>query len=222
MAILPKLSLLISFGIAFFLCTQLLVKQTQLFLLEHSGPTLTQLQIFSVTSIFICTGLILAFCALFNDISWFYISRGIILLAWGIPMVLLDVRNCWLPFRYTTGFWITGLLFTLLPESDLSLIGAICSSSVMFIMLYAFHTVALYLRGNEGFGVGDVHLIAAISAWFPWHVASLLSGYAFLCFVIGSLLTRQTEQPYAPWLFAILTLYVLAGAFHQTSIPGVL
>lgn len=68
--------------------------------------------------------------------------------------------------------------------------------------------------------MGDVHLIAALSAWFPWQLASVLSGCAFLLFIVGALLTDKTAQPYAPWLFVLLA--ILAGSFPQLILTGAL
>jgi len=62
-------------------------------------------------------------------------------------MVLLDMRNYWLPLRYTSGFWLTGLLFTFLPGSTITLTEALTGSIGMFMFLYAFHYGAKRLRG---------------------------------------------------------------------------
>lgn len=215
----PLYSPLLASSVILVLGALLLVNQARAFLLEHEGPALTHLQIWSVASVFICTSLVLISGALINVASWPDVMRGVALLAWGVPMVLLDMRNCWLPFRYTTGFWLTGLLFTLLPSSSLTLAEALVGSGVMFVVLYGFRSAASYFRGEEGFGLGDVHLIAALCAWFPWQLASLLSGSALLMFVLIALLTRKTAQPYAPWLFALLA--VLAGTLPHTTILGV-
>ena len=213
-------SLLLVSGMVLILGAQLLVNPAREFLREHDGPELPRLQVWTVITIFTCSGLAIVSGALLNNISGMVAFRTIILLSWGIPMVLLDVRNYWLPLRYTTGFWLTGLLFTVLPASPLTLFEALLGSSTMFVTLYIFHVGARYLRGEEGFGLGDVHLIAALCAWFPWQLASLLSGSAFFLFVLAALLTRKTAQPYAPWLFGLLA--TLAGCFSLQTLSGVL
>lgn len=213
-------SLLLVSGVVLILGAQRLVNQAREFLKEHDGPVLTRQQIWVVITIFTCTGLAMISGTLLDTINGMIAFKSIILLSWGIPMVLLDLRNYWLPLRYTTGFWLTGLLFTVLPASPLTLIEALLGSSTMFVTLYIFHVGARYLRGEEGFGLGDVHLIAALCAWFPWQLASLLSGSAFFLFVLAALLTRKTAQPYAPWLFGLLA--TLAGCFSLQTLSGVL
>ncbi|TQI77280.1 leader peptidase (prepilin peptidase)/N-methyltransferase [Serratia fonticola] len=216
-----KFSLLIVIvSTTLFICAQPLVHQAKKFLLEHNGPPLTRLQIRGVTIVFASIGTVLIATTTLAGSPWLGTVKMLGLLAWGIPMVLLDLRNYWLPLRYTSGFWLTGLLFTLIPGSVLTLTAALTGSIGMFLFLYAFHYSAKHLRGDEGFGLGDVHLIAALCAWFPWQLASVLSGCAFLLLIVGTLLMKKMTQPYAPWLFAILA--GLAGSFPQLTISGAL
>jgi leader peptidase (prepilin peptidase)/N-methyltransferase len=216
-----KFSLLMAFASAT-LCivAQPLVHGAKQFLLKHDGPPLTRLQVRGVTIVFAGTGTALIAATALAGFSWWGTVKILGMLAWGIPMVLLDMRNYWLPLRYTSGFWLTGLLFTFLPGSTLTLMEALTGSMGMFMLLYAFHYGAKRLRGDEGFGLGDVHLIAALCAWFPWQLASVLSGCAFLLFIVGALLTKKTVQPYAPWLFALLA--ALAGCFPKLTLSGAL
>lgn len=220
MVLYPDALLLALCGGGLALSARQLTDQARSFLLENDGPDLTRLHITVITVTFLCTGMMLTLSAINQHITWSDAGRYIALLAWGIPMVLLDMRNYWLPLRYTTGFWLSGLLLTFLPGSSLTLMQALTSSCVMFTLLYTFHVIAWRLRGEEGFGLGDVHLIAALCAWFPWQQACVLSGWAFLLLVITALLTRKRGQPYAPWLFALLA--ILAGNFSQPTLTGAL
>ncbi|EQB0377710.1 prepilin peptidase [Serratia marcescens] len=216
-----KFSLLMIFA-SVILCigAQPLVHGAKQFLLKHDGPPLTRLQIRGVTIVFASTGTVLIATTALADFPWLGTVKILGLFAWGIPMVLLDMRNYWLPLRYTSGFWLTGLLLTCLPGSTITLTEALIGSIGMFMFLFAFHYAAKRVRGEEGFGLGDVHLIAALCAWFPWQLASVLSGCAFLLFIVGALLTRKNAQPYAPWLFALLA--ALAGSFPQLTLSGAL
>lgn len=198
----------------------LLVSQAQGFLQKHGGPALTSLQIGTVSGVFTAVGLIQIAYVLKDVIHLPDAMRNIALLACGIPVVLLDLRNYWLPLRYTNGLWLTGLLFTLQPASPLTLAAALTSSVTMFMILRLFHAIAKHIRGEEGFGLGDVHLIAALCTWFPWQLASLLSGLAFFLLVTGALLVRKKMQPYAPWLFGLLAM--LIGTHFLPTLSGIL
>ncbi|QKJ09430.1 prepilin peptidase (plasmid) [Yersinia massiliensis] len=197
-----------------------LVKQAQLFLLAHEESPLRLPQIISVIAAFILAGTSLILTGLEFGFSPISTAKCLVLLAWGIPMVLLDLHKFWLPQCFTTGFWLTGLLFTFLPGSSLLWWQALTSSGVMFTLLYLFHLASKHLIGEEGFGLGDVHLIAALCAWLPWQLASVLSGTGFLLFITGAIVTRQYVQPYAPWLFILLA--GLATGFPQLTLQGVL
>lgn len=214
------LPLLLLAMITLTLVSRPLVQQASAFLQQHGGPALTCLQISSVTLVFAAAGAAVIAAALCGPLPWPGAVKLLLLLAWGVPMVLLDMRNCWLPLCYTNGFWLSGLLLTLLPGTSQTLNAALVGSGGMFLFLSAFHYGAKILRGTEGFGLGDVHLIAALCAWFPWSLASLFSGAAFLLFILSALLTNKTTQPYAPWLFSLLA--VLAAGFPQLIMTGVL
>lgn len=135
-----KFSLLIALASAIlFMGAQPLVHRAKQFLLEHDGPPLTRLQVRGVTLVFAGTGTVLIATTALAGSSWLGTVKILGLLAWGVPMVLLDMRNYWLPLRYTSGFWLTGLLFTFLPGSSLTPTAALTGSIGMFIFLYAFH-----------------------------------------------------------------------------------
>ncbi len=90
-----------------FIGTLPLVHRAKKFLLEHDGPPLTRLQIRGVTIVFVGTGTALIATTALVGHPWLGTVKILGLLAWGIPMVLLDLRNYWLPLRYTSGFWLT-------------------------------------------------------------------------------------------------------------------
>lgn len=215
------LSSLLTIPLLMLLLAMPLVVQAKQFLHVHDGEALTLLQVSGVMASFVLAGSSLLLFGLHSGVSPLSVGKCLTLLAWGIPMVLLDLRQCWLPLRFTSGFWVTGVLFTLLPGNTLSWWEALLGSGGMFLFLYAFYVGARWLRqGEDGFGLGDVHLIAALCAWLPWPLASLLSGCGFLLFIIGAVLTQKRTQPYAPWLFALLA--GLAVCFPQLTLFGAL
>lgn len=206
-----------------------LVAQAKLFLHQHNAPPLNLMQRAGVSLIFVLAGtslLLTQMCSFLDlkgvppNLNITGTAKCLLVLAWGIPMVLLDLRKCWLPLCFTNGFWISGLLFTFLPGSSQNLWQALAGSGGMFAFLYVLHAGAKRLYGEEGFGRGDVHLIAGLCAWFPWPLASLISGCGFLLFIVGALVTQKYAQPYAPWLFALLA--AAAGFFPELTITGAL
>jgi leader peptidase (prepilin peptidase)/N-methyltransferase len=196
-----------------------LVKQANHFLDTHAAPRLTRLQIYTVTITFTMAGTSLLLASFLPEVSNAGVFKCLILLAWGIPMVLLDLSKCWLPLCFTNGFWLSGILFTFLPGNSLNGWEALFGSAGMFGLLYTLHFFACRLFGDDAFGLGDIHLISALCAWFPWQLASLLSGCGFVLFIAGALVTKRHSQPYAPWLFAFIA--GLATFFPKLTLTDV-
>ncbi|WP_370588247.1 prepilin peptidase [Xenorhabdus sp. TS4] len=157
---------------------------------------------------------------LISNVNPIGIIKCWVLLAWGIPLVLLDIRNFWLPFCFTTGFWLTGILFSLLPDNTTQFTESVISSGIMFAFMRLFHYCVNRKHPEERFGLGDVHLIAALCAWIQWQLASLLCAMGFIIFIAAALITRKHTQAYAPWLFAFIAL--LATFLPLQTIQGVL
>ena len=196
--------LLPALPVACVLVARQLTGQARAFLLSHRGPALPPSLEGSITLLFT-----LLLCALWlpyviAGASLTGTLRNSLLLAWSIPLVTLDVLCYWLPLCFTTGFWLSGLLLTQLPGSPLTLLSSLAGSAGMFAALWGFRALANRRRGDEGVGLGDVHLIAGLAAWYGWEVACLLSAAAFLLLSVSSLVSRQYTQPVAPWLFALL------------------
>ncbi|PHM37618.1 prepilin peptidase [Xenorhabdus mauleonii] len=202
------------------LFAKILVIPAKLFIQTHNGLSLTRLQINSVIATFTLASTSLLIMGVLSNISPIGIIKCWVLLAWGIPLALLDIRNFWLPLRFTTGFWLTGVLFSLLPDNKIQFIESVISSCTMFAIMRLFHYCVNRKHPEERFGLGDVHLIAALCAWIPWQQANVLCGIAFIMFIVGALFTKKHAQPYAPWLFALLA--ILATFFPLQTIQGVL
>lgn len=188
------------------LAARQLTGQARAFLLAHRGPALPPSLQGGITLLFT-----LLVCALWLQYviagaSLAGTLRNSLLLAWGIPLVTLDVLCYWLPLCFTTGFWLSGLLLTQLPGSPLTLLSSLAGSAGMFVALWGFRALANRCRGDERVGLGDVHLIAGLAAWSGWEVACLLSAAAFLLLSVSSLVSRQYTLPVAPWLFALLAV----------------
>ncbi|MCW7763434.1 prepilin peptidase [Photorhabdus luminescens] len=190
------------------------------FIHTHHGLPLTRLQINGVITAFTLASTSLFMTESFFDANPIGTVKCLVLLAWGVPLVLLDIRNFWLPFHFTSGFWLTGILFSLLPDNTIKFTESVISSCAMFTLMRLFHYCVNRKHPEERFGLGDVHLIAALCAWVQWQLAYLLCGIGFIMFIAGALITQKHEQAYAPWLFALLA--ILATFFPLQTIQGVL
>ncbi|WP_436883020.1 prepilin peptidase [Enterobacter asburiae] len=196
--------LLLALPVACVLVARQMTGLARTFLLAHRGPALPPSLQGGITLLFT-----LLVCALW--LPYFIAGtslagtlRNSLLLAWGIPLVTLDVLCYWLPLCFTTGFWLSGLLLTQLPGSPVTLLSSLVGSAGTFVALRGLRAVANHYGSEERVGLGDVHLIAGLAAWYGWERASLLSAVAFLLLSVSALVSRQHTLPYAPWLFALL------------------
>lgn len=187
----------------YLLLAWLMVHQAVQFLDEHYGPALTSVQRLTVMVGFITVvNVILRQSA--TGMSNGDVLRQSLLFAWGIPLVLLDWRCYWLPLRFTNGFWLNGLFLTLLPGSPVTLLASLAGSAGTFAALWAFRALANRAGGEERVGLGDVHLIAGLAAWYSWEMSCLLSAAGLFLLSVAALASRQRTLPYAPWLFMLL------------------
>lgn len=182
----------------------LMVRQAVQFLDDYAGPALTGFQQLTVVVGFVAVILVMVQRQHVTGISPGGVLRLSLLFAWGIPLVLLDWRCFWLPLRFTSGFWLSGLLLTCLPASPVTLLASLSGSAGMFAALWVFRALANRAGGEERIGLGDVHLIAGLAAWYGWEMSCLLSAAGLFLLLVSALASRQRSLPCAPWLFTVL------------------
>ncbi|EKS6646043.1 prepilin peptidase [Enterobacter hormaechei] len=183
--------------------------QAGAFLREHHEAPVNRwlrLTVIILFSVLVC---ILLSLRTANELTPGDVIKIILLFTWGIPMVLLDLHCYWLPQRFTGGFWLSGLLLATVHDSRLSLFAALYSSASVFVCLLIFRAAVNRLRREERMGLGDVHLIAGLAAWFGWPLACLMSAFAFFLLFLGAVICRRHVMPYAPWLFALMAGYAM-------------
>lgn len=204
-----EIVILFILAIACMLIARQMAEQASAFLREHHEaplPRYLRLTIIIIFSVLVC---VLLFRRTANELTPDDVIKIILLFSWGIPMVLLDLHRYWLPQRFTSGFWLSGLLLATTHDSRLSLFAALYSSASVFVCLLAFRAAVNRLRREERMGLGDVHLIAGLAAWFGWPLACLMSACAFFLLFLGAVICRRHVMPYAPWLFALMAGYAM-------------
>ncbi|AWK15504.1 hypothetical protein CCS41_13815 (plasmid) [Candidatus Fukatsuia symbiotica] len=143
---------------------------------------------------------------------WPLIFRDLMLLGWSVLLTQLDVARGWLPLRFTGGFILGGLLFTLLPYASSSALQALVEGGVIFGVLSLFRCWA-NRHGLERFGLGDVYLLMGLSVWLTLPVTVSLTLFALGIILLQAglawlgLAPQPREIPFAlifaavlPWL----------------------
>lgn len=146
-------------------------------------------------------------------------------LAWvfaGILWCLLtlfytDLLHFRLPDPLTLTLLLLGLLFAhLSPQSNLQL--ALMSAAIGFAVFWVIRSAYHWVRGREGLGLGDVKLMAGISAIVGWQllpVVTLIAAIlAITAILVQSIHERKrpdsnTRLPFGSFLIGATTLVLI-------------
>jgi leader peptidase (prepilin peptidase) / N-methyltransferase len=123
----------------------------------------------------------------------------------------VDARTFLLPDPITWGALASGIAAAPLLDAATPWITAgeaIARAGCIAVLLALFRTGYAWVRRNEGLGLGDVKLAAAIGAWLPFEAIPLCFGLAassalvmvmFAC-LKGQAVTRTTRIPFGAFL----------------------
>ena len=98
---------------------------------------------------------------------------GAFLAAVVIAIAMIDARHYFIPNGLTAAVLALALLRAGLLAADSefhSLASAILRGAITSALSYLLAVSYRYLRGREGFGLGDVKLLGAAAAWLDWPV----------------------------------------------------
>jgi leader peptidase (prepilin peptidase)/N-methyltransferase len=136
------------------------------------------------------------------------------------PLVVIDFRYYLLPDILTFALFIGGLTFALAENHGLPIwlneqvLGGILGYSI----LYAVNFLYKFLRKRDGFGGGDLKLMAGLGLCVGWRfivptlgLASLLAlGTTLVMSLIGNKqITRNSAIPFGPFLIISSTLILI-------------
>lgn len=141
---------------------------------------------------------------------------NIVLLHWiQVPLILIlvylayiDLRTFRLPDAITLPLVLSGLLFNsfsqerLTPLQD-SVIGAILGYASLWLLNFIYRLT----KKQDGIGMGDAKLLAALGAWLGWYVLPGILLMASLTGLIGGFIWLQRNKqnhrsafPFGPFL----------------------
>lgn len=111
----------------------------------------------------------------------------LLLSSWLLALLLIDWDTLLLPDVLTLSLLWLGLLFNLLTGFTL-LSDALWGAIVGYMLLWIMSTGYAALRKQEGMGLGDAKLLAALGAWLGWSSLPQLLMAASLLTLCGVLL----------------------------------
>lgn len=132
-----------------------------------------------------------------------------------VLLAAIDVEHFLLPDRLTLGGIVVGLAFQVwLPQPGLvaAIIGTLIGAGILILVINFWY----WLRGEEGMGIGDVNMLAAIGAFLGWSgvlttlvLATASGALVGLAMMIAGRLGLQSRLPFGFFLAlgAVLSLF---------------
>jgi leader peptidase (prepilin peptidase)/N-methyltransferase len=138
-------------------------------------------------------------------------------------LAYIDLRTFRLPDFITLPLIFTGLCFNSFPGLQfVSLQESIFGSLLGYLLLWLLNRLYRYIKKQDGIGMGDAKLLAALSAWLGW--ASLPSTLliASITGIIGGIVllrfnqkNHETPFPFGPFLIFAGIIELLWPQFLQ-------
>ena len=117
-----------------------------------------------------------------------------------VPLLgVIDARTRHLPDTLTLALFLTGLVLSPYAAPHMALLSAVIAGGIFFALQYAFAR----FTGNQGLGMGDVKLIAALGAWvgilglIPLVLAATFSA---LIYTWVTKTPKNRQIPFGPFL----------------------
>ncbi len=159
-------------------------------------------------AVMILTSVILVWTTSRLGFTW----RGAMYATWLSGLLVLagiDLRHFLLPDVVTLGLLALALLASVAELGDVSWINALCGAILGYAVLWSLNACYRRLRGIDGFGGGDLKMMAALGGWFGVagvvDVLTLASVLALVfAVIVWGVSTRrvslQTAIPFGPFL----------------------
>ena len=137
-----------------------------------------------------------------------------LLALWMIPIFFIDAFHQIIPHKLSIPLIAAGLVFALIPGSDVGILAALIAALVVFIFLLFLAYLYSWVKKTEGLGGGDIWLFTAVASFmgpinlpFLMIVASLLGLAYFAVFI------RKKDQLFAFGTFISFTvvLWIVGG-----------
>jgi prepilin signal peptidase PulO-like enzyme (type II secretory pathway) len=114
------------------------------------------------------------------------ILAGAILIMALIGLAIIDFRTFRLPDIITVPLMITGLVFNFLFQPGFTSINsALVGAALGFGFLWGINFFYRLLKKQDGIGLGDAKLLAALGAWLGWEVLPEILLLAALLGLVG-------------------------------------
>jgi len=145
-----------------------------------------------------------------------------------IYLAYIDLRTFRLPDVITIPLLIVGLCFNFLANpSFASPINAFFGAIFGFAFLWLINCFYRIAKKQDGIGMGDAKLLAALGAWFGWHALPAMLFIAALSGLLGGVIwlywnkqDRQKAFPFGPFLAFAGIIELIWPQLLQNLLPS--
>jgi leader peptidase (prepilin peptidase)/N-methyltransferase len=133
-----------------------------------------------------------------------------------IPIFFIDLYHRLILDKLTIPMAILGLVFSLLPSTDISFINALLTGLAILIIMLLIAWLFEKISHREGMGGGDIKLLAALATYLGAMNISfvvLFSSIIAVIFAFTNAKAREKGIPYGPFLAVATVLWVLFGQY---------
>ena len=150
-----------------------------------------------------------------NVFSLIYL-KYLLLFSIGLMIIFIDIFHKIIPDVLSLPLILTGIIFSLFPQTDISLSSSLIGAGSGFFLFVLIAMIFKYITKRDSLGGGDIKLIAALGTFTG------LYGIIFIIFIssVLSLVTLiiikhdlKKEFPFGPFLIFGSFLYIILGDY---------
>lgn len=157
----------------------------------------------------------LLFISLFFNFGFsFLLLKYIIFISAGIVIIFIDSFHKIIPDVISLPLLFIGLLFSLLPASDLKFVEAVIGTAFGFFLFWITSIAFDKLMKRESLGGGDIKLIAAIGSFLGivgTIFTIIISSFSAIVLLLIIRHDKTKEFPFGPFLIFAAFCYILFG-----------
>lgn len=139
-----------------------------------------------------------------------------ILVCFMIPIFFIDAFHHLIPHVLSIPLIILGLLFALLPGSDVGIVNAALTALTVFCMLILIAWGYLKLRQKDGLGGGDIWLLTGLATFFgaiTMPFVFLLAAFSGILFFVIFIRNHDLEFAFGNFIALAAVTWALVGDY---------
>lgn len=133
-----------------------------------------------------------------------------------IPIFFIDAFHHIIPHALSIPLIPLGLVFTMIPGTDVSLMAALLASGTIFCLLYLIAVLYARIRKREGLGGGDIWLLTGLATFFgsihmPFLI--LLAALMGIIFFVAFIRNKEMEFAFGNFIALSAVIWALGGNY---------